>query len=45
MKKKSLLIVILTILIFMSTGFFKRDNLEVINIVTTAIIANEIVYL
>ena len=35
MKKKSLLIVILTILIFMSTGCFKRDNLEGINIVTT----------
>ena len=35
MKNNKILIVILTILIFVSTGCFKRDNLEGINIVTT----------
>ena len=35
MKKKKVFIVILAIFIFMTTGCFKRDNLEGINIVTT----------
>ena len=35
MKKRNLLIVVLTILVVLSTGCFKRDNLEGINIVTT----------